>query len=207
MQEEKQREQTKIQNVMNSLIKENYSAIVGNLRNDVQAKNHFKRKKFYNSLGKEIPFFLDIPVTGQISFSCDRRIWQMDLFELFIYNRNAGSNISIIRIWKWFSKYEGKKFLNWNLIIKSNFEIGNKKYKDNLALDAIKQYLSYLGRLGFIECYGDFVYRADYEVISKTILPPKEGIAEKLEIVFNSLEDDVPIIDSNVQEFYNYLLS
>ena len=207
VQEEKQREQTKIKNVMNALTYENYSTIVGGLRNDVQAKNHFKRKKFYNALGKEIPFFLDIPVTGQIAFSCDRRIWQMDLFELFIYHRNAGSNISIIRIWKWFSKYEGKKFLNWNLIIKSNFEIGNKKYKDNLALDAIKQYLSYLGKLGFIEYYGDFVYRADYEVISKTILPPNEGIAEKLEIVFNSLEDDVPIIDSDVQEFYNYLLS
>lgn len=206
--EEKQREQTKIHNVINALADKNYSTIVGSLRNDVQAINHFKRKKFYNkSLGKEIPFFLDIPVMGQIAFSCDRRIWQMDLFELFIYYRNAGSNISIIRIWRWFSKHEGKKFLNWNLIIKNNFEIGNKNYKDNLALDAIKRYLSYLAKLGFIDCYGDFIYRADYEVISKTILPPNQEVAEKLEIAFNSLEDDVPLIDSDAEKFYNYLFS
>lgn len=204
VQEEKQREQTKVKNVMNSLIKENYSAIVGNLRNDVQAKNHFKRKKFYNALGKDIPFFLDIPVTGQIAFSCDRRIWQMELFELFIYQRNTASNISIIRIWNWLTRYGGKKFLNWEFIIKKNLQIGNKHYQDNLALDAIKQYLSYLGKLGFIEYYGSFRFREDYAVISKTLVCPNTTIAKNLEVVFDSIKDDVPTIDSDVEVVYNH---
>ena len=47
----------------------------------------------------------------------------------------------------------------------------------------------------------------DYTVISKKILPPNDMVAEKLEIVFNSIEDDVPTIDSDVEEFYSYLLS
>ncbi len=128
----------------------------------------------------------------------------MELFELFIYQRNTGANISIIRIWKWFTTYAGKKLLNWDLIIKSDFEIGNKKYRDNLALDAIKRYLSYLGKLRFIEYYGDFIYRKDYEVISKTIVTPNTAISKNFELVFNSVKDNTPTVDSDVEEVYNH---
>jgi hypothetical protein len=201
------KEQIKIENVMNSLKKENYRVIVNQLRNDELTNNHFKKKKFYSSMDKEIPFFLDIPVTGQIAFTCDRRIWQMEIFERFIYYRKENSNISIIRIWKWFTQHATTKLLNWDFITKNNLSIGNKIYADNLALGAIKQYLSYLGELGFVEYYGGFRYGEDYAVISKKIVPPNEMAAEKLEIVFNSIEDDVPTIDSDVEEFYSYLLS
>lgn len=202
--EKEKKRQQKIQSIKNVLEKESYSNTVATLRNDQQVKNHFKLKRFFRSSDKEIPFFLDIPVTGQIAFTCDRRIWQMELFEFFIYKRNTGANISIIRIWKWFTTYAGKKMLNWDLIIKNDFEIGNKKYRDNLALDAIKQYLSYLGKLGFIEYYGDFIYRKDYEVISKTIVPPNTAIAKNLELVFNSVKDNTPTVDSDVDEVYNH---
>ena len=97
--------------------------------------------------------------------------------------------------------------MNWDFITKNNLSIGNKVYADNLALGAIKQYLFYLGELGFVEYYGGFRYGEDYAVISKKIVPPNEMAAEKLEIVFNSIEDDVPTIDSDVEEFYSYLLS
>ena len=201
------REQIKIENIMNSLKKENYRVIVNQLKNDELTNNHFKKKKFYSSMDKEIPFFLDIPVTGQIAFTCDRRIWQMEIFERFVYYRKENSTLSIIRIWKWFTQHATTKLLNWDFITKNNLSIGNKIYADNLALGAIKQYLSYLGELGFVEYYGGFRYGEDYAVISKKIVPPNEMAAEKLEIVFNSIEDDVPTIDSDVEEFYSYLLS
>ena len=199
------REQIKIENVMNSLKKENYRVIVNQLKNDELTNNHFKKKKFYSSMDKEIPFFLDIPVTGQIAFTCDRRIWQMEIFERFIYYRKENSTLSIIRIWKWFTQHATTKLLNWDFITKNNLSIGNKVYADNLALGAIKQYLSYLGELGFIEYYGGFRYGEDYAVTSKTIMSPNRKIGGNLKIVFDSIEDDVPTIDSDVEEFYKYI--
>ena len=47
---------------------------------------------------KDIPFYFNIPVFGQIAFNCDRRIWQAILFEKFIY-RQQGTKIQIKKVY------------------------------------------------------------------------------------------------------------
>lgn len=201
------REQTALKNVTDALKVDNYKAIVTDLRDDNLALQYFRKMRFYSAAQQELPFFLDIPVTGQIAFNCDRRVWQMALFERFFYYRKESSYVSLLRIWKWFTKYEGKKFLNWDFVVKHPWKIGSKQYQSNLALEAIKQYLTYLGLLGYIEYFGDYRYREDYNIIPKTIEPPSFSRADTLRLVLDSIEDDLPTVDSNIEKAYNSFFS
>ena len=197
------RDQHRIEHIMNAINEKNYRIIATNLRNDELANKYFRRTKLYNDLGPEIPFYLDMPITGQIAFTCDRRIWQIKVFEKLLFYKEKGWDISLYNIWKEFAEKEGKRLVNWEFVVKKNLLIGNKNYTDNLAIDAIQQYLSYLGNLGFIEYGGYTNFKKRHAIISKSII--HTIISERLQIVLDSIEDDVPEIDSNVEEIYNYL--
>lgn len=58
---------------------------------------------------KDIPFYFNIPVFGQIAFNCDRRIWQAILFEKFIY-RQQGTKIQIKKVYYYFGEKHSDKF-------------------------------------------------------------------------------------------------
>lgn len=64
----------------------NYENEIKRLRNDVAFMNLFKHRSFYKD-GMAVPFYMDIPITGEVVFDCDRRIWQSAIFDMFIYNR------------------------------------------------------------------------------------------------------------------------
>lgn len=195
------RDQHRIEHITNAIKEENYRVIASNLRNDELANKHFRRTKLYNSLGPEIPFYLDMPVTGQIAFTCDRRIWQMKIFEKLLFYEEKDWDISLYNIWKDFAEKGDRKLVNWEFAVKQTLQIGNKNYTDNLAIDAIKQYLSYLGKLDFIEYGGYTNFKKRHAIVSKSI--GDTPISERLRIVLDSIEDDVPEIDSNVEDVYN----
>lgn len=195
------RDQHRIEHITNAIKEENYRVIASNLRNDELANKHFRRAKLYNSLGPEIPFYLDMPVTGQIAFTCDRRIWQMKIFEKLLFYEEKDWDISLYNIWKDFAEKGDRKLVNWEFAVKQTLQIGNKNYTDNLAIDAIKQYLSYLGKLDFIEYGGYTNFKKRHAIVSKSI--GDTPISERLRIVLDSIEDDVPEIDSNVEDVYN----
>ena len=195
------RDQHRIEHIMNAIKEENYRVIATNLRNDELANKHFRRTKLYNSLGPEIPFYLDMPVTGQIAFTCDRRIWQIKVFEKLLFYEEKDWDISLYNIWKDFAEKGDRKLVNWEFAVKQTLQIGNKNYTDNLAIDAIKQYLSYLGKLDFIEYGGYTNFKKRHAIVSKSI--EDTPISERLRIVLDSIEDDVPEIDSNVEDVYN----
>lgn len=197
----------KIKNLEQAFISDNYKIIVSNLKNDKCVYEHFKKTRFFYRAKQNIPFYLDIPVSGQIAFNCDRRIWQMALFEQFFYHRKENSVISVIRIWKWFIKYDGKKFINWDYIAPYRFRAGNKQYKRSPALEAIKQYLTYLNLLGFIKGFEYYRFKGDYDIVSKTIVPPNEENADALQIVLKGVDHDTPAIDSDIEEVYNDIFS
>ena len=65
-----------------------YLSFSRKLINSEQALNEINRLRICDlsfSRVKDIPFYLNIPVFGEIAFNCDRRIWQTILFENFIY--------------------------------------------------------------------------------------------------------------------------
>ena len=142
-----------------------------------------------------------MPVTGQIAFTCDRRIWQMKIFEKLLFYEEKDWDISLYNIWKDFAEKGDRKLVNWEFAVKQTLQIGNKNYTDNLAIDAIKQYLSYLGKLDFIEYGGYTNFKKRHAIVSKSI--GNTPISERLRIVLDSIEDDVPEIDSNVEDVYN----
>lgn len=198
------KDQIKMEQVRKELQEGNYRALAVSLRNDELANKHFRKTKLYSILGPEIPFYLDIPVTGQIVFTCDRRIWQMVIFEKLLYYKKKGWSISLNNIWTDFAEKTSKKLLNWDLIVKQNLVIGNKTYTDNLAIDAIKQYFCYLGRLGFIECEGYIYFKKKYAIMPQINIDTP--IAKRLESIFDNIKDYSPEVDSDVAEIYNYLL-
>lgn len=94
---------------------------------------------------KDIPFYFNIPVFGQIAFNCDRRIWQAILFEKFIY-RQQGTKIQIKKVYYYFGEKHSDKF-------NSRFCDFSKEHfpEDSFLRYAIHEYMLHLVRLGFID--------------------------------------------------------
>ncbi len=94
---------------------------------------------------KDIPFYFNIPVFGQIAFNCDRRIWQAILFEKFIY-RQQGTKIQIKKVYYYFGENYSDKF-------NSRFCDFSKEHfpEDSFLRYAIQEYMIHLVRLGFID--------------------------------------------------------
>lgn len=196
-QTKQQREEIKIKNIQFYLEEPNYKKLVTDLRHDAAVFSHFTTKNFYHQAQKEFPFYLDLPVTGQIAFNCDRRIWQMDLFEKFIFKRKNDSDISIVRIWKWMTEHNKIKHVNWDLVHKQLIQIDEMVYDKNLAYDAVVKYLDYLSLLGFIDKNGPFKYRQDYSIINRTIYPPNAEFSEHFKKII-ATTDDTPSVDSDI---------
>ena len=55
---------------------EYYQKIAMSLVNDKSFFNKFKDMKFYSKTDGRVPFYINIPVFGEVVFNCDRRIWQ-----------------------------------------------------------------------------------------------------------------------------------
>lgn len=114
---------------------------------------------------KDIPFYFNIPVFGQIAFNCDRRIWQAILFEKFIY-RQQGTKIQIKKVYYYFGEKHSDKF-------NSRFCDFSKEHfpEDSFLRYAIHEYMLHLVRLGFID---DKLEELD-EDKEYLVLRPKSG--------------------------------
>lgn len=149
-----------------------------------------------------IPFFLDIPVFGEIAFKCDRRIWQTILFERRFYQKNIGraqvfypwnfGNIDIPKTYCYLAgKYENLINQQFVYIWKKN---GKVKFKENdLLCKAIEEYLRHLAALGFMDiCY--YYYPCnnglrEYNVIHNTLNPQRIEYAVFLKEILKNFPD------------------
>ena len=203
---EKKLRQQKNRNNLDSALEPNiYKSIVENLRNDAVCEQNAKQMHFYNKQKQAIPFFMDIPITGEIAFVCDRRIWQMKIFDIFIYYRKENESICLAKIWKWLTTYTQEKLVNWNLTVKVCLKIGDRYYNSNLAIEAVKQYLLYMSKLGFINCENNIYFSENYFIVPKTTVPPNIKAAQDLTIAMDSLTEIYPEIDSMIMNQYNTL--
>ncbi len=143
------------QNKLNRLlVPENYRAALLGLRNDALAYTALRGRSFYRAQMR-IPFYMDIPIKGEMIFKCDRRIWQSAIFDKFVYNRIAHDGepitLSVKRIKKWVLDYQKEFKVDWELM--PLIELGWTKSSSKMSLleYVLMQYVIRLSELWFIE--------------------------------------------------------
>lgn len=125
----------------------------------------------------DIPFYLNIPVFGEVAFNCDRRIWQTILFENFIYRRKENSVLQPKKVYFYFGNVQ-RNWLNWNFV---HFW-KNKFPEKSLLRCALEEYMIHLSGLGFIDraFYRDANVCREYPVRRCTLEPENTLYAEFL---------------------------
>lgn len=215
MQQSERREKRKQENRQNNvcemqklMIPENYSNELNNLRNDEQAANWIKQFVFFKKF-KEYPFFMDIPITGEFVFLCDRRIWQSKLFNDYIYwrfNRDY-CTFSIQNIQKRIFNGEikdryGQITIQYNQkrTYKTALCINGQEQIVFFSFDVIWRYIEYLELLGFVWNNG-----SDWQVDGPiTLNPPNYLAANILKDILKTVDISAPQINQIIK---NELLS
>ena len=172
---------------------ENYQTALAALRNDSSFFREYARFSFSNKGKVQVPFFIDLPVTGEMVFQCDRRIWQGKIFDKFIFSSEK-RYVEAKEIRYWFQKSE---YVKTDWMLKYNIVVANVNGRDrvfNPYIDSIDQYLTLLGFLGFIS------YRFGIIEILKpqTIEPPNLESAEKLRSVLLTTDITIPLINDEI---------
>ena len=138
----------------------------------------------------DIPFFLNIPVFGEVVFNCDRRIWQTILFEKVFYQWQY-DDVNSVRIYCYFAgRREGllnQKFVYiWKKQRKVKFS-----QKEDLLRCAIEEYLVHLSALGFIDIrYYFYPYSGlDHRIMHRSLKPLRRNYATFLEKLLMNFPD------------------
>ena len=193
------RRNNKIKNLFNEEV---YANELKRLRSNEKFLEFYKNnsKAYWLSIKniEEIPFFVDIPITGEIIFKCDRRIWQSILFNRYIYGRkedNASLNVESM----------------FDVLIKDyqvqvdydlSFKLDNPLCKDDsifLRNDVINTYMDYLETLGFITTPNPLGRNNQHYwktvKARRTGIPPNEEATNELQSALNKVDLYLPNID------------
>jgi len=163
-------------------------------RNDEETLRIIQQFRFFQDQAcSTVPFFLDIPTTGDLVFDCDRRIWQAAVFDQFIYNRHMEESkpitIYIKRITSWVTKHQKIFKLDWALMPKVFSYAGGSGYSRSLLEQSMKEFLWHLARLGFIT---KPEYSQTNLLAAHSIVPPNEDAARALATVLNEVDPNLP---------------
>lgn len=147
---------------------------------------------------------MDIPITGELVFNCDRRIWQSAIFDEFIYSRKSYDGnepvINVYKIYKWATTYQNIFKLNWSLMPKIYIQIKNSGYRRSLLFECIKQYLEYLHLLGFIS----EICNAEAKVLlTQSLSAPNKREYIELKGILNKLDNNIPNITDQIYVMLN----
>lgn len=197
---EKKREETAF--LLEDLFEpENYKHELQNLRSDDEFNAVLRGLHLYKELNGSIPFFLDIPITGEMVFACDRRIWQAALFDKFIYYRKMDENetvrIGMNKIQTCLREHMDFVPIDWKLASRATVEINGCRQKFTLFYDVVKQYLDYLHYIGFISrlSYGNATVAR-----IKTLTPPNEENAKRLQDAIEHINQFAPDVDTQIDQ-------
>lgn len=150
----------------------------------VDVLNYINRLEICNLRFKttdDIPFFLNIPVFGEVVFNCDRRIWQTILFEKVFFQWQH-DKVNSAKIYCYFAGAR-EKLLNRKFVY-----IWKKKgrikfpQKEDLLRCAIEEYLVHLSALGFIDIrYYLYPYsEPNYKILHHSLKPQRTNYTEFL---------------------------
>lgn len=179
---------------------ENYKKALLQLRSGKDFAAALCTMSFRKEISNQLPFFVDIPITGEMVFMCDRRIWQSAIFDKFIYNRKEGNDgytrYSNKKIHKCIEQYMASVPINWQLANKVNVNLGNRQRTLRLLYDVIEKYIKYLVYIGFLK---DTDYRAGIVTRTHSLIPPKEKEAKLLENAVKMCDCYSPLIDDEIE--------
>ena len=177
-----------------------YAKRLKSLRDDNTFKQAANEFRFFRP-ELEWPFYLDIPITGEIVFKCDRRIWQGYLFHRWIYNRKEkGSLIPVTTVDNHLGIFDAimnqKEIpipVDKSLMYSFSVNLFNRQ-KIHFPTDVIFKYLQYLSNLGFITY--SFGYGEALNTCCRILTPPNQEYAAALERVLKSVDLLSPDIDT-----------
>lgn len=185
--------------IQNALSLENYNLEIYKRRNSIKAFKYINNKRFYIDSTQGIPFYVDIPILGEIAFDCDRRIWQSAIFDMFIYFRGTKefncASICLAKIIKWIFEHQSDFRIVWELNECNQIQINEIKYHNALFYLAIKQYLSILAYIGFIDCDDIIRLHSTYPITPRVVVPPNSSNAKILMKVLHDNKQITPLID------------
>lgn len=195
---EKKREETAF--LLEDLFEpENYKYELQQLRSDAKFQMVLQNLHLREEIESGIPFFLDIPITGEMVFACDRRIWQAALFDKFIYYRKMDEDetvrIGMNKIQACMRDHMDFVPIEWKLASRATVLFNGKRQDFTLFYDVIRKYLDYLHYIGFVSklYYGV----ASVERI-KTLTPPNEEHAKLLQSAIERVDQFAPDVDIQV---------
>ena len=176
---------------------ENYAAELERLRNNEKAAWWLKRFVFSKGLA-EYPFYMDIPITGEFVFSCDRRIWQGKLFEDYVYRR-FGEDLCVFTI-----SQIRRRIFKGNMIIQYDKDktyrtmllLNGQKQEVSFSYDVVKRYFDYLDLLGFVS-------HAGYEWFSEGAISldsPNPQAASMLNDILKSIHGLPPDVNQIIKD-------
>ncbi len=206
IEERKKREREKykeyrIEELKEMFSSENYAYEVKQLRNDEKAMYWLSRFDFSKRKGtKEYPFYMDIPITGEFVFSCDRRIWQGKIFEDYIYNgfRQDLCIFTIGDMQRRISKGDLIVEYDKRYTYRTKVLLDGREKEISLSYDVIERYMEYLGLLGFAS-YSGYNW---YSRRPKSLDPPDSEAAEILKAILKSVDLYDPNIDTIIEREY-----
>ena len=138
---------------------------------------------------EELPFFLDIPITGEIIFPCDRRIWQSALFFEFVFNGNMVNKKAMVHIedvLKWNENRNELFSIEQDLML---YKIPELDCKYGVGTHVVFTFFDYLSRLGFLNRCISYVVVYKLAKIH-SLVPPNERYANKLQAALNALSEE-----------------
>ena len=180
--------------IKEALIPENYARIIESLKSDDLALNTYS-SRWMSKQQKSIPFYLNIPICGEMIFKCDRRVWQTLLFEQFVYNRKTTS-ISQDKIEAWLKHHQSVIKVDWRYAYKVYNELNRKEY--HFFKDVIEQYFYYLDCLGFISINNGFDGFFGEVMAPHSLTPPNKEYARSLELALQQVSELSPSVDEDI---------
>lgn len=149
----------------------------------------------------EVPFYINIPICGEMIFKCDRRIWQSIIFNRFIYGRK--NNEAKINLNNLFDDLKNDYGINIDYTLTYKF---TNPLDENetiwLPYDVIYKYMEYLEQLGFIytKNYRDELSGWRTVRLINTIDPPNTTFAHWLKSALNEVDVLSPRINELIEE-------
>lgn len=182
----------------NLFASENYKEKILSHRNDNQVYAALANRSFYKKCNGQIPFFIDIPITGEFIFQCDRRIWQSAVFDNFVYRIAKESNIYVEQINTWIRNNQNEFTSVLKYAYRTDHVFPDNPFRSvSLFKDVIQNYLFYLFKLGFVS--GIISENCTIKA-NNTIIPPNTEFAELLQDILRSVDIYSPQIDDIIRQ-------
>ena len=169
-----------------------YTSILKVNRNDYAFEQYARRNFHFETTRNNYPFYIDIPISGEIVFTCDRRIWQGQIFDRWVYNRSS-DNINLFDIWTQLTQTHGIQFNN--MLVKK-FCYPGVDDPTFLPYKVIHEYFCHLERLDFVRIEGKWA-----KVLSKhNLQPPDQKNAFFLHSALSKVDANSPQSSSLIKQ-------